>query len=171
MTSEPASVGSVRFPAAYGTPGGPDSLLPWSYIEERIRAASNYWITTVGPNARPHARPVDGVWVDGALCFGGSPETRWVRNLMANPSTSVNLSSEAEAIILEGAAEYVTDPSLPIPSPRYPRLLRRRNTRSTSPEMSRHSGRSGRSGPPRPLRGPSRASHEALLAGASRIAN
>jgi nitroimidazol reductase NimA-like FMN-containing flavoprotein (pyridoxamine 5'-phosphate oxidase superfamily) len=89
-------------------------LLPWSYVEERLRAASNYWMTTVGPNARPHARPVDGVWVDGALCFGGSPETRWVRNLMANPSISVHVSSEAEAIILEGTAEYVTDPSHPL---------------------------------------------------------
>ncbi len=109
MTGEPFSVRSVRFPVAYGTPGGSDRHLPWSYVEERMRAASNYWVTTVGPNARPHARPVDGVWVDGALCFGGSPETRWVRNLMANPSISVHLSSAAEAIILEGTAEYVTD--------------------------------------------------------------
>ncbi len=37
-----------------------------------------------------------------------------MRNLMANPSTSVHLSSEAEAIILEGTAEYVTDPSHPL---------------------------------------------------------
>src|SRR2546427_7107165 len=111
MTRKPSSVRAVRFPAAYGAPGGPVSLLPWSYVEERVRVASNYWITTVGPNARPHARPVDGVWIDGALCFGGSPETRWGRNLMANPSISVHLSSEAEAIILEGTAEYVTDPS------------------------------------------------------------
>jgi len=27
----------------------------------------------------PHARPVDGLSVDGALCFGGSPETRCAR--------------------------------------------------------------------------------------------
>ena len=117
MTGEAFSVRSVRFPAAYGAPGGPDSLLPWSHVEERMRSASNYWIMTVGPNARPHARPVDGVWVDGALCFGGSPETRWVRNLRANPSISVHLSSEAEAIILEGTAEYVTDPSHPLAVP------------------------------------------------------
>jgi len=96
MTGEPSSVRPVRFPAAYGPPGGPDSLLPWSYVEERLRAAANYWITTVGPPARPHARPVDGVWVG------------------ANPSISVHLSSEAEAIILEGTAEYVTDPSHPL---------------------------------------------------------
>lgn len=117
MAREPSSARAVRFPAGYGTPGGPDSLLPWGYVEERLRAASNYWITTVGPDARPHARPVDGVWVDGALCFGGSPGTRWVRNLMANPSLSVNLSSEAEAIILEGTAEYVTDSSHPLAAP------------------------------------------------------
>jgi hypothetical protein len=89
MTGEPSSVRSVRFPAAYGTPGGRDSLLSWSYVEERLRAASNYWITTVGPK-------------------------QWVRNLMANPSISVHLSSDAEAIILEGTAEYVTDPSHPL---------------------------------------------------------
>ena len=33
---------------------------------------------------------------------------------MANPSISIHLSSEAEAIILEGAAEYVRDPSHPL---------------------------------------------------------
>ena len=82
-----------------------------------MRTASNYWLTTVGPGARPHARPVDGVWVDGALCFGGSPETRWVRNLMVNPSVSVHLSSEAEAIILEGRAELITDASHPLAAP------------------------------------------------------
>ena len=74
-------------------------------------------MATVGPHARPHARPVDGVWVDGALCFGGSPETRWVRNLMANPSIALHLSSEAEAIILEGTAELITDPAHPLAAP------------------------------------------------------
>jgi hypothetical protein len=117
MTNDPSSVRAVRFPPEYGTPGGADSLLSWSYVEERLRAASNYWMTTVGPDARPHARPVDGVWVDGALCFGGSPQTRWVRNLTSNPAISVHLSSEAEAIILEGTAEYVTDPSHPLAAP------------------------------------------------------
>jgi hypothetical protein len=114
---EPPAVRAVRFPAGYGTPGGPEGLLPWSYVETRLVAAPNYWITTVSPDARPHARPVDGVWVDGALCFGGSPETRWVRNLMANASISAHLSSEAEAIIVEGMAQFVTDPSHALAAP------------------------------------------------------
>src|SRR5207245_10931987 len=107
MTTPERSVRSVRFPAAYGAPGGLESLLPWSYVEVRLRAASNYWITTVGPNARPHARPVDGVWVDGALCFGGAPEGRWARNLMMNPSIPAPLSRDAEAHIHEGTAGSV----------------------------------------------------------------
>jgi hypothetical protein len=107
-------VRQVRFPEGYGTPGDPESVRSWTEIEDRLRTAANYWITSIGPGPRPHARPVDGVWVDGALCFGGSPETRWVRNLVANPAISVHLSSEAEAIILEGTAQHVIDPAHPL---------------------------------------------------------
>jgi hypothetical protein len=116
VTREPLSARPVRFPKGYGTPA-PETLLPWTYVVERLRAAGNYWITTVGADARPHARPVDGVWVEGALCFGGSPQTRWARNLAANPAMSVNLSSEAEAIILDGTAEVVRDPTHSLAAP------------------------------------------------------
>jgi general stress protein 26 len=118
MTNLPASVTSARFPPEYGQkPGEAPDLLPWSYVEERLVPALNYWITTIGPGGRPHARPVDGVWVSGALCFGGSDETRWVRNLQRNPAISVHLPSDQEAIILEGDAELVTDPSHPLAAP------------------------------------------------------
>jgi hypothetical protein len=115
--TQPAAITAPRFPEGYGVPGTPGDTgerIAWSYVEEKLRTAANYWLATVSPSGRPHARPVDGVWVDGALCFGGSPATRWVRNLQANPAASVNLSSEAEAIILEGAAELVTDASHPL---------------------------------------------------------
>jgi hypothetical protein len=110
MTNEPSSSTSVRFPDEYGE-RTPDDLIPWTYVEEKLRSALNYWLGTIGPGGRPHVRPVDGVWVEGALCFGGSPETRWVRNLRINPAVSVNLSSEAEAIILEGDVELIVDPA------------------------------------------------------------
>jgi general stress protein 26 len=89
-------------------------MLTWEFVEERLRNALNYWVATIGPDGAPHVRPVDGVWVDGALCFGGSPETRWVRNLMADPRVSVNLGSEEEAVILQGTAEHVADPDHPL---------------------------------------------------------
>jgi hypothetical protein len=66
---------------------------------------------------RPHARPVDGVWVDGALCFGGAPQARWHRNLEANPALSVHIPGDDEVVILEGTAERVTDPSHALAEP------------------------------------------------------
>ena len=98
----------------YGPPGDAGELLSWSFVEERLRAAPNYWITTTTPAGRSHVRPVDGVWVDGALCFGGSDETRWSRNLESNPALSVHLASTTEAVILEGIAERVTSPDHPL---------------------------------------------------------
>ena len=80
-------------------------MLPWEFVEERLTAAPNYWVATVSLGGAPHVRPVDGVWVDGALCFGGSPETRWVRNLQHDPRLSVHLPHDDEVIILEGTAD------------------------------------------------------------------
>ncbi len=92
-------------------------MLPWSFVEDRMAKARNYWVSTTRPDGTPHARPVDGVWIDSALCFGGAPETRWVRNLQRNSAISVHLGSEAEVVILEGAAQYITDPKHPIVEP------------------------------------------------------
>jgi hypothetical protein len=131
-----------------------------------MRAASNYWLATVGPDGRPHARPVDGVWVDGALCVGGLPETRWVRNLMANPLVSVNLSSEAEAIILEGIAELVTEASHPLAAPSMAAASKAKSPQYCS-AASRHSARSGCFGRRRRSRGRSRDSRVAPRAGRS----
>ena len=117
MSSPVPEPRAARFPHEYGQSGGKDALLPWSFVEERLQAAKNYWVATVGPGSRPHVRPVDGVWVDGALCFGGSPETRWVRNLQANPAITATIGGTEEAIILEGTADYITDADHPLAQP------------------------------------------------------
>jgi hypothetical protein len=49
-----------------------------------------------------------GIWVDGALCFGGHG-VRWEKNLAANPQVSVHLESGDEVVILEGSVTRVTD--------------------------------------------------------------
>jgi nitroimidazol reductase NimA-like FMN-containing flavoprotein (pyridoxamine 5'-phosphate oxidase superfamily) len=114
MSDQPVSVTRAEFPPDYGARGGAeDEPLGWDQIEQRLRDAPNYWISTVG-NGRPHARPVDGVWLGGALCFGGSPATRWVRNLQENPEISVHLPSGEDVVILDGRAELVTDPEHPL---------------------------------------------------------
>ena len=106
------------FPPDYGKRGGKsDAPVAWTDIEKKLRAAPNYWITTIAADGRPHDRPVDGVWVDGALVFGGSPATRWVRNMQQNPAISVHLPSGDDVVILEGDVELVDDPNHPLGEP------------------------------------------------------
>ena len=69
--------------------------------------AKHYWLATVTPSGTPHARPFDGMWVNDRLYFGGSPESKWWRNLANNPAASVHLEDAERAIILEGSAHLV----------------------------------------------------------------
>ena len=57
-----------------------------------------------------------GLWVDRAFYFSAGLHTRKGRNLAENPNVAVHLES-ADVVILEGAAEVVTDPD--------PRLVER----------------------------------------------
>ena len=117
MTTPTATVPTAtaaRFPTDYGqTPATRAELLAWPDVAERIAASHNYWLATLRPDGRPHLRPVDAVFVEGALCFGGSPETRWVQHLQQQPEISVSLPDDDHAVILEGRVELVTDPDDP----------------------------------------------------------
>lgn len=110
--SEP--VASRPHVPGYGIPTDTKGVLPWSFADERLAKSTAYWVCTIGPDGKPHAVPIWGVWVDGAVCFGGSPEVRWARNLSANPRLSVHLESGDEAVILEGRVDRVTDPKHPL---------------------------------------------------------
>ena len=103
-------VGRPRFPDGYGVPEHTETLLPWSYAEERLTASRNYWIITVDPQGRPAATPTWGVWVEGRLYFDGAPTTRRGRNIARNPNVVVHLESGDEVVILEGTAEILSGP-------------------------------------------------------------
>nr|WP_241430727.1 pyridoxamine 5'-phosphate oxidase family protein [Haloferax elongans] len=70
-----------------------------------VRPRAGVLVSTTRPDGRPHARPVWGVWVDGAFHCGGGEQTRWVRNLDTNPRLTVHTESGTEVVILEGVAE------------------------------------------------------------------
>lgn len=91
-------------PADYGVPADRDGLLPWSHAAQRLADAHNYWIATTRPDGRPHVTPVWGVWLDDALFFDGSPETRRGRNIAANPAVVAHLESGSDVVIVEGEA-------------------------------------------------------------------
>ena len=94
-----------KFPESYGISEDPEGQLDWSWAEERLAGARNYWIVTAGEGGRPHAAPVWGVWLDDALVFGTSPESRKAKNLIRDPRVVVHLESGDEVVILEGEIE------------------------------------------------------------------
>jgi hypothetical protein len=99
--------GRPQMPEGYGVPKSDKGLLPWSHAAERLENAINYWVCTVRPDGRPHAVPVWGMWVGGAIYYGGGPDARHMRNLSANPNVSVHLESGGDVVIVEGAARVM----------------------------------------------------------------
>jgi hypothetical protein len=82
-------------------------LIGWSAVEPRWVDATVYWVATASADGTPHVRPVDGLFVDGRLFVGGSPETRWVRDLHENQRASVHLDDGSDVAILEGDVELL----------------------------------------------------------------
>lgn len=106
-TQQDPAADRPTMPAEYGVPRTSTGLLPWSRVEERLADARVYWIATSGPGGRPRVRPVDGIYVEGTLYVGGSPETRWARDLEANAQVAVHLDDGSDVVILEGHAELL----------------------------------------------------------------
>ena len=103
-TNDRPTASRPRLPREYGVSTTAKGLLPWSHVVDRMAKAMHYWISTTDPDGRPHATPVDGLWIDDRLYFGGSPQTRRQRNLAANPSVCVHLESASDVVILHGEA-------------------------------------------------------------------
>ena len=87
-------------------------LLPWSWAAERLSKGHTYWIATTRPDGAPHAMAVWGVWLEDRFCFSTGRRSRKARNLVANPKCVVCTEQALEAVIVEGVAELLTDPSL-----------------------------------------------------------
>jgi Pyridoxamine 5'-phosphate oxidase len=87
----------------YGVPKGPEGMVSWSWVEERLVPAHNYWVATVGP----HASPIWAVWHDDSLVFSCGASSRKARDLARDARIVVHLESGAEVVIVEGAAEKI----------------------------------------------------------------
>ena len=107
LTTPSPTVDRPRMPRAYGVPSNTKGLMSWSRVESRLTEAKVYWVATAGPDGQPRVRPVDGIYVDGTIYVGGSPETRWTRDLRANPRVAVHLDDGHDVVILEGVAELL----------------------------------------------------------------
>jgi nitroimidazol reductase NimA-like FMN-containing flavoprotein (pyridoxamine 5'-phosphate oxidase superfamily) len=93
---------------------GPDEgrgLLPWIWAAERLEGSQSYWLGTTRPDGRPHAMPVWGVWVADSFYFSRGQRAQKARNLRANRNCVVCTESDGEALVMEGIAEEISDPS------------------------------------------------------------
>ena len=92
-------------PSSYGVPDAAEGMLAWSAVAQRLEQARNYWLATTRPDGRPHVVAVWGLWVDDAFYCIGSPETRWLRNVAANPAVALHLEDGDQVVIVEGQME------------------------------------------------------------------
>ena len=81
-------------------------MLTWGEVDPLLSRATAYWLATTRPDGRPHTVPVDGIWQDGGLYFGGDPKTVHIRNLQADPRAVLHTESGASPIIVEGTADW-----------------------------------------------------------------
>jgi hypothetical protein len=93
----------------YGLPQGTKGLFPWKWAEDRLRKTRNYWITTVRADGSPHTMIVWELWLNGEFLFSTGRLSRKARNLAGNTQCVVCTENAAEAVIIEGTAEEVTD--------------------------------------------------------------
>ncbi len=104
--SRPYMPGYGILPADEG-PG----LLPWSWAQERLAAARNYWLISVRPEGRPHAMAVWGVWLDHRFYFSTAETSRKARNLGVNPAVTVAIEAgpENDTVVVDGEAYVERD--------------------------------------------------------------
>jgi nitroimidazol reductase NimA-like FMN-containing flavoprotein (pyridoxamine 5'-phosphate oxidase superfamily) len=86
-------------PPAYGET---TTTQDWADVRARLEAAKQYWVATNRRDGSPHVVPVDGLWVDDVLYYGGSPETFHVRTARANPHVTIHLPDPWNVVVVEG---------------------------------------------------------------------
>jgi nitroimidazol reductase NimA-like FMN-containing flavoprotein (pyridoxamine 5'-phosphate oxidase superfamily) len=94
-------------PEGYGTT---TSTLTWESVRARLEEAKQYWVAINRPNGSPHVVPVDGLWVDDILYYGGSPSTLHVRAALAHPHVTIHLPDPWKVVVVQGRVR-VTEPS------------------------------------------------------------
>ncbi|HTW20886.1 MAG TPA: pyridoxamine 5'-phosphate oxidase family protein [Mycobacteriales bacterium] len=99
--------------AGYGIATDAEGMLPFDWAEQRLTESRNYWVCTTRADGRPHAMPVWGLWLDGAVFFSTDPGSVKGRNLAARPDAVVHLESGDELVLAEGRVERISGAEVP----------------------------------------------------------
>ena len=84
-------------------------FIPWSKIDNYLRAFRSIWLSTTRPDGRPHAVPVWYVSDGRFLYFICARNLQKSKNLRRRPSIVVHAGDGDDVIIIEGSVEIVTD--------------------------------------------------------------
>jgi Pyridoxamine 5'-phosphate oxidase len=100
--------------ADYGVPIEIEGAMAWEWASERLTSCRNFWVISVNnhsPQARPHAMPVWGVWLEQTqrFWFSCAPSAAKHRNLLHNPNVTIAVSDTVEVVTVEGIASLVSE--------------------------------------------------------------
>jgi len=87
--------------------------LPWSWVDDQLRAAPTFWVVAApapgDPAGPPHPRPVWGVWTGEEVYVSvGSPPLR--RAFAAGGAVTVHLDSGTDVVVVEGTVRPSVTP-------------------------------------------------------------
>ncbi|WP_158441157.1 pyridoxamine 5'-phosphate oxidase family protein [Kribbella steppae] len=88
--------------------GRTSKTMSWESVRAQLVDAKQYWLATNRVSGSPHLVPVDGLWVDDLLYYGGSPETVHVRAVQANPNVTIHLPDPWKVVVVEGEVRVST---------------------------------------------------------------
>ena len=82
--------------------------LEWSWVEDQLGRAELYWVDVTASAARPHPRPVWGVWSSERMHLSiGTPSIR--RAAEPGAGATVHLESGLDVVIVEGEVVGTND--------------------------------------------------------------
>lgn len=84
-------------------------FIPWSKIDNWLRAFRTIWVSTTRQDGRPHAVPVWYTWDGSHLYFISARNLQKSKNLAYQPWIVVHAGDGDDVIILEGPVEIITD--------------------------------------------------------------
>jgi hypothetical protein len=107
MTPRPTATIDRRFSDPESSP------TPWPDVEQLLKSAELYWLTTVRADGRPHVTPLIGVVSDGVVHFCTGLREQKARNLEHSGAVALTTGSNTWAkgldVVVEGTAVRVAD--------------------------------------------------------------
>ncbi len=87
------------------------ATISWDEVADRLAPARSYWLVTIGPSGAPHAVPVWGAVVGGALHCYTSQSTVKARHLSRDPRVTIHLEPAEHVVIVDGTFAILGPPS------------------------------------------------------------